>query len=71
MQNESGYRMDGTLFMAEDDFISMMSEKFGENETGRALNGEDNDIRMNITYYPEIDEYRGNRYVKVVITRIM
>lgn len=71
MQNESGYRMDGTLFMAEDDFISMMSEKFGENETGMALNGEDNDIRMNITYYPEIDEYRGNRYVKVVITRIM
>ena len=67
MKNRSGFSMDGTIFMDGDRFINELQEKFGKSEVEAALNGRKNNIKMNVIYYPEINEFRGYRNIRVVI----
>ncbi len=71
MINDSGFTMEGTYFADENDFRLMLEEKYGTGETKKAFEGKDNSIRLSITYYPELNEYKGNRYLRVVISKIM
>ena len=42
-------------------------EKRGEDELQKAFSGQTNDITLDITYLPSINEYRGNKTLQVVI----
>lgn len=69
VENECGFKMEAVYFEAEETFISNMTEKYGENNVQAALHGRENDISFNIIYYPEINEYRGFKNIRVVIKK--
>lgn len=68
--SESGYSMEGVYFAEEVEFLNMMQNRYGVSELDNALKGKHNNIKMNITYFPEVNEYNGNRYLQVVIGKI-
>jgi len=71
MVNEYGYRMEGTFFSTEEEFVEKLENRFSINEINELLNGKDNGIMVSVTYYPEINEYKGNRYIRVIVDRII
>lgn len=71
MINEGNFNMEGTVFMGEEEFTKLMEDKYGSEEVQNAFSGRENNIKLGITYYPEVSEYRGNMYMRVVIGKIM
>lgn len=67
LRTESGGRISAVYFGDVERFLACYREKFGEPEVERALCGRENDIRMSIVYYPEIDAYQGRENVRLVI----
>lgn len=53
LEDESGYRVNGVYFGEAEFFAAQVK---------------DNQNRINITYYPDINEFRGNRTLQIVIT---
>ena len=49
--------------------MDYLKNKFSETDVDNALNGRENNIRLSIIYYPEINEYRGFKNIRVVIKR--
>ena len=71
LANSSGCIMQGVCFEDGETMLSYLKEKFGEEEVRKALNGAPNQIRLNIIYYPRINDYRGYQDVEVTIERYM
>lgn len=69
VKNSAGFPMEAILFADGDKFLDELKEKFGERNVEAALKGMKNEISMNIVYYPEINEFREMRNIRVVIKR--
>lgn len=69
VENEMCYKIDAVYFESEETFIRDMTEKYGEDNVQAALNGRENNISFNIIYYPEINEYRGFKNIRIVIKK--
>ena len=69
VRNEAGTTIDATCFEEEVVFMDYLKNKFSETDVDNALNGRENNIRLSIIYYPEINEYRGFKNIRVVIKR--
>lgn len=65
--NEQGSTMEAMMFRNCEDFELFLQEKYGEAEVEKIYRGEPNNIRIAITYYPSINEFRGNRKMQVTI----
>ena len=52
-------------FGAADDFNRFALDKFGEEELKKAESFKPNDIRLDIAYVPEINEYNGKRSIQL------
>lgn len=65
--NEQGSIMEAMMFRNCEDFELFLQEKYGEAEVEKIYRGEPNNIRIAITYYPSINEFRGNRKMQVTI----
>ncbi len=71
MVNEHGYKMEGTYFSDENTFVEKLKMCYSLDDIKALLEGKDNNIRVSITYYPEINEYMGNRHLRVIVDRII
>jgi len=71
LANHTGCIMKGVCFEEGEKMIAYLKEQFGEQEVQKAMAGIPNGIRLNIVYYPEINEYNGFKDVQVVIKRYM
>ena len=69
VRNEAGTTIDATCFEEEEVFMGYLENKFSKTDVDNALNGRENNIRLSIIYYPEINEYRGFKNIRVVIKR--
>ncbi|MCI5603619.1 MAG: single-stranded-DNA-specific exonuclease RecJ [Clostridiales bacterium] len=69
VRNDAGTTIDATCFEEEEVFMSYLENKFSKTDVDNALNGRENNIRLSIIYYPEINEYRGFKNIRVVIKR--
>lgn len=69
IRNKSGYKMEATYFEAEEVFIREMTALYGSMAVNNILDGKRADVKFNILYYPEINEYNGNKNIRVVIKR--
>lgn len=65
--DEAGYSMKAMYFSRGVEMLEYLEEQFGQAEIDKALNGNINNIRLNITYYPTINEYRGEEQVNIII----
>lgn len=64
---EHGERVSAVYFGDVDAFKNYYADKFGMEEVEKAFQGKNNKIRIQVVYYPEINEYNGMESVQIVI----
>lgn len=65
--NATGCTMEALYFGIPDNILSYLADKYGRNEVQKLLWGKVNQIEMDLTYYPSINEYQGKRTLQIVI----
>ena len=65
--NGSGMVMDAMYFGDVDVFREYLTDKFGSPETEKLFQGRENDVTLSVTYYPSVNEFRGNRTLQIVV----
>ena len=67
LENTAGQTIDAMLFQEVPAFLQYISEKFGETQMQRMLNGTDSEVNISVTYYPTVTEYNGKRTLHIII----
>lgn len=68
VQDENGCRIEAMLFHHADDFLGRLEEQYGKTEVEALLKGRGRQIRISMTYYPDINEYMGKKTPQIVVT---
>lgn len=68
VRDAAGTRMDALYFGDADTFLNEVSKKYGTIQTENIFKGKAYGVRMSFTYYPGINEFRGNRSPQIIIT---
>lgn len=68
VQDVNGCRIEAMLFHHADDFLSKLEEQYGKTEVEALLKGRGRQIRISMTYYPDINEYMGKKTPQIVVT---
>ena len=68
VQDVNGYRIEAMLFHHADDFLGKLEEQYGKTEVDALLKGRGRQIRISMTYYPDINEYMGKKTPQIVVT---
>lgn len=63
----SNISFDGILFSDSQAFTDEINTKYGNRQLDNVLKGLDNDIMIDILYYPDINEYNGRTNIQLVI----
>lgn len=66
LESEEGARMEGIYFQVEE-FVDNIKEWFGDDECNQMLKGWLNKVRLDVAYYPSINEYNGIRSMQIVL----
>lgn len=67
LQNEAGAEMEAVLFRGCEEFELYLAERFSEGELEKIFRGEENDIRIAVTYYPSINTFQGQQKLQITI----
>lgn len=67
LKTKNNSMIDGMIFNNLDEFEDSVISKYGENELNNLYKGLDNKIKIDILYYPSINEYMGRSSIQVVI----
>ncbi len=62
-----GFVMDALYFGDGNEFISFLEQEYGKEAVGMAMRGLRNPIDIGITYYPQVNVYREQRSLQIVI----
>ena len=65
--NEYDKIMEAIYFGEVDILLDNIKNKYGQNELDKLYQSRDNNVKLNITYYPSINEYNGRRTIQTVI----
>ena len=66
-----GYlNIDGIYFGDIEVALEIIKNKFGEYEYNKMLNGQTNMVKIDIVYFPDINEYNGRKGVQLLIQNI-
>lgn len=66
-----GYlNIDGIYFGDIEVALEIIKNKFGEYEYNKMLNGQSNMVKIDIVYFPDINEYNGRKSVQLLIQNI-
>lgn len=68
VQDMNGCRIEAMLFHHADDFLGKLEEQYGKTEVEAILKGRGRQIRISMTYYPDINEYMGKKTPQIVMT---
>ena len=68
VQDVNGCRIEAMLFHQADDFLGKLEEQYGKTEVEALLKGRGRQIRISMTYYPDINEYMGKKTPQIVVT---
>ncbi len=71
LENTNGKRMKATYFSDGTEFLKDIEENFGEEFKNDVLNGRVRKVNMNVLYYPEINEFRGNKSIQIIIRKYL
>ena len=66
LESKAGLLVDGMIFY-DDSFEQSILERYGKDELDKLLNGSDNNVSLDIIYYPSINEYMGKTSIQVII----
>lgn len=68
VQDVNECRIEAMLFHHADDFLGKLEEQYGKTEVEALLKGRGRQIRISMTYYPDINEYMGEKTPQIVVT---
>ena len=68
VQDVNGCRIEAMLFHHADDFLGKLEEQYGKTEVEALFKGRGRQIRISMTYYPDINEYMGKKTPQIVVT---
>ena len=68
--NNNSTIIDGIYFGDIDKFKDMVISKYGADEYEKIMLGNKNNIKIDIVYYPEINEFRGNTNLQLNISNL-
>lgn len=68
LESENGARMEGIYFQVEE-FMENIKLWFGEAEWDQMMKGWLNNVRLDVAYYPSINEYNGMRALQIVLKK--
>ena len=68
VQDVNGCRIEAMLFHHADDFLGKLEEQYGKTEVEALLKGRGRQIRISMTYYPDINEDMGKKTPQIVVT---
>ena len=66
LESKSGLLIDGMIFY-DDSFEQSIIDRYGNDELENLLNGKENNVLLDIIYYPSINEYMGKTSIQVII----
>jgi len=67
LKDASGSTMTGICFGDAERLLSFLTGKYGRDAVSRLTDGTGSGIFIDLTYYPDINEYRGSRSLQAVI----
>lgn len=67
LESKKGTILDGMIFYDDGGFEKAIVDKYGEDVLENALKGMDNNISLDIIYYPNINEYMGKTSIQIII----
>ncbi|MCC8067985.1 MAG: DHH family phosphoesterase, partial [Clostridiales bacterium] len=67
VQNRSGYSIDALYFGDPEPFQNYLVQKYGEAAVKNLFWGRITNIRLDLTYYPSINEYMGRTSLQIII----
>jgi len=67
VESESGKRFDMMYFGDLEAFNTFLCDKFGADQTKQLYNGGADNIAISVVYYPDINEFRGNTSLQVIM----
>ena len=68
---DSGKIVCAVMFTDAFEKLKLLENKFGSEQIDNCLNGMDNDVRINILYYPVINEFRDEKTIQVNVTELI
>lgn len=69
--NQSGARIEAVLFTPETEFRKQLLEHYSMEQVEGLFRGYNNQIKLSVIYYPEVNVYQGVETIKVVIKRFL
>jgi single-stranded-DNA-specific exonuclease len=66
LESENGARMEGIYFQVEE-FMENIKQWFGEAEWDQMMKGWLNNVRLDVAYYPSVNEFNGMRALQIVV----
>lgn len=67
VENLSGCVMEALYFGDLEVFREYISGKFGQEEAEKLFQGRESRVVLSVTYYPSVNEFRGNKTLQIVI----
>ena len=61
--------MTAMVFQRSQEIKAKLRERYGQEEINKAISGNKNNMQFMATYYPQINEYMGNKQIQLVIDR--
>lgn len=68
LMSKSGCMMDALYFGDIEAMRTYLEEKYGESETEKLFQNRRSKVRLAVVYYPQINEYRDQRTLQIVIS---
>lgn len=68
LRDEQGYEIEAVYFGDTQKMLKEFEEQFGSSQVEYFLSGQKNRIKATIAYYPDINEFRGQKSLQLVIT---
>ena len=66
-EDSKGYKFQAVYFKDPEELIECIAEKFGKNQVDLAFEGSPNNIKLTLSYVPEINEYNGVRFIQMKV----
>lgn len=67
LKTKSDNFLDGIYFGDIFEFEEVINEKYGKEELQKLYDGVYNDVKMDLVFYPNVNEYNGNTSIQIVV----
>ena len=68
VKDSSQTAMEAVGFRGAEQMLSLLEERYGKEAVDLLMKGRGSQMKLSVTYYPDMNEYMGKRTVQIVIT---